>query len=78
MAGIGSAGSSGSSMGVGSPPEVQGANTFSSLKSLFKPQYATCKHCGKQFTPKMSTGIKNTSEKQKVAAAINAAKNPSA
>jgi hypothetical protein len=73
MAGIGSAGSSGSPMGS-SPPEVGGANTFSSLKSLFKPQYATCKHCGKQFTPK--SGINNSSDKQKQAIAIAASKGP--
>lgn len=72
MSSIGSA-MSGSSM---SPPEAPGANTFSSLKGLFKPQYATCKHCGKQFTPKASTGIKNVSDKQKVAEAIAASQGP--
>lgn len=31
------------------------ANTFGSLKSLFKQKYPTtkkCKHCGQQFVPK--------------------------
>ena len=33
--------------------QVQGANTFDSLKSLFKNVYSKkCKHCGQQFTPK--------------------------
>ena len=55
-----------------SPPEAQGANTFSNLKGLFKQKYATCKHCGKQFTPKAPMG-----DKQKQAVAIQASKGPS-
>lgn len=36
-----------------SPSEDQGANTFGSLKGLFKQQYSKCKHCGKSFVPKV-------------------------
>lgn len=35
-------------------PSVSGANTFSSLKAMFKPVLAQkkCKTCGAMFTPK--------------------------
>ncbi len=64
------------SVGGNSPTEAVGANKFGNLKGLFKQQYSTCKHCGKQFMPKSPVGVKNVSDKQKEAAAINAAKGP--
>lgn len=37
-----------------SPTEAAGANTFGSLKGMFKQQYPKkCKHCGAIFTPKV-------------------------
>lgn len=38
-----------------SPTEASGANTFESLKGMFKQKTAEpkkCKHCGAMFTPK--------------------------
>lgn len=70
-------------MSIGSPPSppspstpIAGANTFSSLKSMFKPTLPTqkkCKICGEMFTPKIP-GMEST--KQKQAAAIAEAHKP--